>query len=135
MLLRKKMQGGLFWFLSIGVALVSYRFVALGMEAGFPNMVHQLVSTNYAFHLHVIFGPLALAIAPFQLSDKFRSRSHRRHRLLGRIYVGAVMMAGLTGILIGLDAMHGPIAQSGLWLRSGLSNAQDNTKLDCTVNG
>lgn len=116
MLLRLKIQRALFWFLSIAVALVSYRFVVLGMKAGFPNMAHQLLSSNYAFYIHVIFAPIALAIAPFQLSEKFRVKSLGRHRLLGRIYVGAVMAAGLSGFLIGFDAMHGPIAQSGFIL-------------------
>lgn len=116
MLLRLKIQRALFWFLSIAVALVSYRFVVLGMKAGFPNMAHQLLSSNYAFYIHVIFAPIALAIAPFQLSEKFRAKSLSRHRLLGRIYVGAVMAAGLSGFLIGFDAMHGPIAQSGFIL-------------------
>ncbi|WP_171207831.1 MULTISPECIES: DUF2306 domain-containing protein [unclassified Ruegeria] len=76
-------------------------------------MDHQLVSPNYAFYLHVIFAPLALALAPFQLSESFRTKSLRRHRLLGRIYVGAVLLAGLSGIVIGLNAAYGIIAQSG----------------------
>jgi uncharacterized membrane protein len=116
MLLRMKIQRGLFWFFSIAVALVSYRFVVLGMKTGFPNMAHQLVSPNYAFYVHVIFAPVALAIAPFQLSRRFRAKSLSRHRLLGHIYVGAVLAAGLSGILIGVEAMHGPIAQSGFIL-------------------
>jgi uncharacterized membrane protein len=113
MLATQKIQRGLFWFLSIAVALVSYRFVALGMKVGFPNMAHQLVTSNYGFYLHVICAPIALVIAPFQLSKKFRAKSVRRHRLLGGIYCVAVLLAGVSGILIGFDAMHGPIAQSG----------------------
>lgn len=116
MSLQLKIQNGLFWFLSIAIALVSYRFVVLGMTAGFPNMAHQLLSPNYAFYLHVIFAPIALAIAPFQLSEKFRKNSLDRHRLLGRVYVVAVLLAGVSGIVIGIDAMHGVIAQSGFIL-------------------
>lgn len=111
-----KIQRGLFWFLSIAVALVSYRFVILGMKMGFPNMVHQLVSPNYAFYLHVICAPIALVIAPFQLSQKFRTKSVRRHRFMGAMYCAAVLLAGVSGILIGFEAMHGPIARSGFIL-------------------
>lgn len=109
----KRTQSGLFWFLSIAVAIISYRFVVLGMEVGFPNMAHQLVSANIMFYLHVISAPIALVVAPFQLSERFRTKSVRRHRLLGRIYCAAVFLGGISGTIIGFSAMHGPVAQTG----------------------
>jgi len=106
----------MFWFLSIAVALVSYRFIVLGMEVVYANETHQLLTFKNAFYLHIITAPIALFVAPFQLSKRFRAKSVRRHRLMGRIYCAAVLVAGVTGVLIGFNAKGGPIAQSGFVL-------------------
>jgi|TARA_R110002072_G_scaffold302061_1_gene483643 uncharacterized membrane protein len=111
-----KIQQGMFWFLSIAVALVSYRFIVLGMEVVYANETHQLLTFKNAFYLHIITAPIALFVAPFQLSKRFRAKSVRRHRLMGRIYCAAVLVAGVTGVLIGFNAKGGPIAQSGFVL-------------------
>ncbi|QEE35651.1 DUF2306 domain-containing protein [Octadecabacter sp. SW4] len=111
-----KIQQGMFWFLSIVVALVSYRFIVLGMEVVYANETHQLLTFKNAFYLHIITAPIALFVAPFQLSKRFRAKSIRRHRLMGRIYCAAVLLAGVTGVLIGFNAKGGPIAQSGFVL-------------------
>ena len=111
-----KIQQSMFWFLSIAVALVSYRFIVLGMEVVYANETHQLLTFKNAFYLHIITAPIALFVAPFQLSKRFRAKSVRRHRLMGRIYCAAVLVAGVTGVLIGFNAKGGPIAQSGFVL-------------------
>lgn len=111
-----KIQQGMFWFLSIVVALVSYRFIVPGMEVVYANETHQLLTFENAFYLHIITAPIALFVAPFQLSKRFRAKSVRRHRLMGRIYCAAVLVAGVTGVLIGFNARGGPIAQSGFVL-------------------
>jgi len=111
-----KFQQGMFWFLSIVVALVSYRFIVPGMEVVYANETHQPLIFNNAFYLHIITAPIALFVAPFQLSKRFRAKSVRRHRLMGRIYCAAVLVAGVTGVLIGFNAKGGPIAQSGFVL-------------------
>jgi uncharacterized membrane protein len=111
-----KIQQGMFWFLSIAVALVSYRFIGLGMEVAYASATHQLLTFEKAFYLHIITAPIALFIGPFQLSKRFRAKSIRRHRLMGGMYCAAVFLAGLTGVLIGFNAKGGPIAQSGFVL-------------------
>jgi uncharacterized membrane protein len=119
-----------FWFLSIVVALVSYRFVVLGMDEAFAGAVHQLLASKEAFYLHIIAAPIALAIAPFQLSKKVRARSIRRHRLMGKVYCVAVFLAGISGVIIGFTANGGLIAQSGfvllavIWLLATLRALQ-----------
>lgn len=111
-----KIQNGMFWFLSVVVALVSYRFVAVGMEAAYASATHQLLTSEKAFYLHIITAPIALFIAPFQLSKRFRAKSIRRHRVMGGLYCAAVFLAGVTGVLIGFTARGGLIAQSGFVL-------------------
>lgn len=111
-----KVQTGLFWFLSFAIALVSYRFVLLGMEMGFPNMAHQFTSYKLVLYAHIICGPIALVLAPFQLSKRFRTKSIARHRMIGRAYCAAILVAGLSGIVIGFNAMAGPVARAGFIL-------------------
>ncbi len=111
-----RIQQVMFWFLSIVVALVSYRFVVLGLDQAFAGATHQLLTSKEAFYLHIITAPIALFIAPFQFSTRFRAQSIRRHRLMGRIYCGAVFLAGITGVMIGFNANGGLIAQSGFVL-------------------
>lgn len=111
-----KIPQAMFWFLSIVVALVSYRFVVLGMDEAFAGATHQFLTSRDAFYLHIITAPIALAIAPFQLSRRFRARSIRSHRLMGKVYCTAVFLAGMSGVIIGFTARGGLIAQSGFVL-------------------
>jgi len=106
----------MFWSLSIVVALVSYRFVVLGMDQAYAGATHQLLTSKEAFYLHIVTAPIALFIAPFQWSKRFRTQSIRRHRLMGRVYCGAVFLAGITSVIIGFNANGGLIAQSGFVL-------------------
>ncbi len=116
MVLGTRIGRSLFWFTSIAVALASWRFVALGMEGAFPNMIHQLQPARLMFYLHVLAAPVALAIIPFQLSKRFRHRRPGRHRLLGRTYGLMVLFGGISGLLIGTNASGGPIAKTGFIL-------------------
>jgi uncharacterized membrane protein len=116
MLYLMKIPQVMFWFLSVAVAFVSYRFVVLGMDQAFAGMTNQLLTSKEAFYLHIITAPIALAIAPFQLSKRFRAHSIRGHRLMGRVYCASVFLAGVTGVIIGFNAKGGLIAQSGFVL-------------------
>jgi hypothetical protein len=86
------------------------------MDEAFAGATHQLLTSKQAFYLHIITAPIALAIAPFQLSKRFRAHSIRRHRLMGKVYCIAVLLAGITGVIIGFTARGGLIAQSGFVL-------------------
>jgi uncharacterized membrane protein len=61
-------------------------------------------------------------IAPFQFSERLRRGNVKLHRLMGRIYIGAIVIAAPFAIYIGLkwddnaqSAIEG-IAQGGGWL-------------------
>jgi len=49
---------------------------------------------------HGLAGACGLLIAPLQLSDRLRQRYTKFHRVMGRIYVAAVFIAGPLGIYI-----------------------------------
>ena len=49
---------------------------------------------------HGIAGACALLLGPMQFSDRLRQRFTKLHRVLGRIYVGGVFVAGPLGFYI-----------------------------------
>jgi len=117
-----KIRHFLFWFLSLAVALVSWRFMVLGLDAAFPNMLHHLEGQRLAFYLHVIAAPVALVIVPFQLWTQFRTRRPALHRWMGRIYAAMVAVGGISGLIIAATTNAGTVAAIGfavlaiLWL-------------------
>lgn len=75
---------------------------------------------------HGIAGATALAIGPFQFSDRLRAGRPQLHRWLGRIYVGAiVLVAAPLGMWIGAHFEPNSIYveqyfQAGIWWLSTL---------------
>lgn len=122
MLLAAKIWRITFWITSIAVALVSWRFLALGMEAAFANLPYQVEQQRLLFTTHVVFGPIALMIAPFQLMTRLRVRRPALHRWMGVSYCLAVLLGGVSGFLIGFGANGGLLTKAGfiilavLWL-------------------
>ena len=69
--------------------------------------------------LHAPFAASALLIGPLQFSSTIRRRNLLLHRRIGQTYVGCVIIASLSGIVIGfhLDWGGAQVAvQGGVWL-------------------
>jgi len=49
---------------------------------------------------HGVAGTCTLVLAPMQFSDRLRRRYTKLHRVMGRIYVAAVLIASPIGVLI-----------------------------------
>lgn len=108
----------LYWTSSLMVALVSWRFLLMGMDAAFAGLVHQIALNPWMFQVHVTTGPIALALAPFQFSQGIRQNHPAVHRWIGRAYVLMILFAGVSGLFVGIDAAGGWIARSGFILLS-----------------
>jgi len=71
---------------------------------------------------HGLAGFTALFIGPFQFSERLRRRHTKLHRVLGRIYIGAICIAAPMAMYIGNnweDNIHSNLegwAQAGGWL-------------------
>ncbi|WP_254614838.1 MULTISPECIES: DUF2306 domain-containing protein [unclassified Myxococcus] len=82
---------------------------------------------NAAFYTHIALGGLALAIGWTQFVERLRLNRPGAHRLLGKLYVGAVLLSGLSGVYVGFFATGGVIAASGfvslglVWLYTTVS--------------
>jgi len=62
---------------------------------------------NIAFYGHITLGGLALLIGWIQFSKTFRQKNISKHRLIGKIYVYAVLISGICGIYIAQSATGG----------------------------
>lgn len=112
----------LLWFLSIGVALASARFLMDPPEIGLAHMAHHLTGNRTLLLVHVYASPVALALMPAQFWQGLRDRRPGVHRMVGRAYGLAVLVGGLSGLLIAPGASGGAVGQAGflalavLWL-------------------
>lgn len=53
---------------------------------------------------HVIGGMIALVIGPFQFIPAVRNANIKRHRLLGKIYLLAILVGGVSSIVLSLNS-------------------------------
>ena len=98
------------------VALMTYRFVFLGLENAFPTLLGQIEAARLAFLLHIVASPVALAIGAVQFFPRLRAARPVLHRWLGRTYGVAILIGGLGGLAMAPSASGGPVAAWGFGL-------------------
>lgn len=103
-------------FLGLAISLVSYRFVAVGLQPAFPNMMHHIDGARLAFTAHVAAAPVALALGAFQFMPWLRARARGLHRLSGRVYAAAILIGGLGSLGMVPTSAGGAAAQIGFGL-------------------
>ncbi len=69
----------------------------LGMH---PDWDRKVYAYRWLLHLHAGLGCLALFAAPAQFIPQLRRRYLHAHRLLGRVYVGAIAVSAPIGLYI-----------------------------------
>lgn len=108
-------------------AVVPYLTASLGelSESGVGlagNYDDRPAFAQAAFYAHIVAGGLALVVGPLQFWQGLRDRNRAVHRALGRIYLGAVALGGLSGLVLatvseaGLAGFFGFGALAVLWL-------------------
>ncbi len=65
------------------------------------------------FLQHVAFGGIAMLSGFTQFSKTLRARKLKLHRLLGKIYLGSVLLSGIAGFYIAVHTFGGLPAQTG----------------------
>lgn len=114
-------QRTIFWSTACAcvlTALVSYRFLVLGLENSFPGMLSHIAEQRTMLLLHVISAPLALALGIFQFLPKWRKRNPGFHRWMGRTYGFAILVGGLSGLSLAYGSIDRPVAALGFGLLS-----------------
>jgi uncharacterized membrane protein len=61
-----------------------------------------------ALYAHIVAGGLALVVGPFQFLRGLHDRHRGVHRLIGRTYLAAVAVGGLSGLVLA------PVSEAGL---------------------
>lgn len=104
---------GLTAFLSVGVAIFSYRLV---VEAGpiSPDILGNLFARPW-LAVHAAGAATALLVGGFQFLPALRRR-RALHRWLGRIYATSCIVGGAAGLPLAFGSTAGPIAASGFGL-------------------
>lgn len=103
---------GLMALMTLGVALVSARYLLPEVPFPAPPMLTQMANWPVAVLAHVGGGVTALALGSFQLVTR---RGPRRtwHRWAGRTYVMACLISAVAGFWLALHASAGPVATVG----------------------
>ncbi|MEM6633933.1 MAG: DUF2306 domain-containing protein, partial [Bacteroidota bacterium] len=74
------------------------------------------------FKLHIASGIIAITSGPFQFLPRFRAKYPLIHRRIGYVYMFAVLLSSLAGLVIAQGAMGGLMSTLGfsllavLWL-------------------
>lgn len=108
-----------------GYAVIAYGARPLGI-AVHPEMRAAFEAHRAAIYLHVFGSAVALLLGPLQFATRLRRARPALHRFLGRLYLGAgVLAGGLAGLYMAAFAYGGTISTLGfgtlalLWLYTG----------------
>ena len=76
----------------------------------FPAEIDNFIHRRTALSLHALGGAMALMTAPLQFLPGFRESNWNRHRLLGWVYGGAVLLGCCASVWMVPHAQTGWIA-------------------------
>jgi uncharacterized membrane protein len=80
----------------LGVSAYALAYLVLGEQMYPPNLAASFLAHENSLRLHVAGGAIALGLGPFLIGGPRRRRG--RHRVLGKAYLGAVLLGGLGGV-------------------------------------
>jgi len=114
-----------FFAIAIGLYPLTYYLVDMHNKGLFSNKPKELLNNTVwhaAFYIHITFGGIAMLTGWTQFSRRLRTRYLNAHRLVGKIYVVAVLSSSCAGLFIAFFATGGIISVMGfgtlalLWL-------------------
>ncbi|MDC0738818.1 DUF2306 domain-containing protein [Cognatishimia sp. SS12] len=106
----------LLWFLSIAIALGSFRFLVADMALVMPDMVHHALAQPWSLYLHIAVAPLLLLLLPLQFNAKLRQQRPVLHRWAGRLYALLILVSGSAALALAPQVSAGPVAGLGFGL-------------------
>jgi uncharacterized membrane protein len=112
-----KIAWGITIFLAILVGLLPLAYIEQDRTSGYlelkPAALLDSVAWQIAFNAHIISGGIAILIGWIQFNRKLLAKYVVLHRTIGKIYVLAALVCGLSGVYVGYYAYGGPIAAAG----------------------
>ena len=122
----KRVFWPIFIFFAVGVGLYPGMFFLVDMSQGLlgekPAEVVGSSFWRFAFYQHIIFGGISLLAGWSQFMPRLRNRRLSLHRLLGKVYLTAVLLGGSAGLYLAFYASGGMAGKLGfgmlaiLWL-------------------
>ena len=119
-----------FGFLAIGIGLYPVVYLLTSEPVGILSSKSDELLTHtlwrIGFYAHIIPGGIAMLTGWTQFSQRIRNKRVNIHRLLGKIYVVAGLIAGCAGFAIAWAATGGLVSKTGfatlgvLWITSTL---------------
>lgn len=101
---------------TIGVVLIYRDYFPPDFSSDFLHGREGYFRSSYqwAFYPHIAAGPCSLVLGMILLSERFRVRFTRWHRILGRIHVtNVLLLVAPSGLWMAFYALTGPIAGAG----------------------
>jgi uncharacterized membrane protein len=118
------------WVIMIVSAVVVGGYAVALVASGFRLVPGEIAAnafpTPLGLRVHIVASGLALLIGPFQFARAVRRRLPRLHRWLGRTYLLACAVGGVSGGAIAMFSSSGPVAGAGFlglavsWLAAGM---------------
>jgi uncharacterized membrane protein len=90
----------------VAIAIHAFRFLFQAIEPGVP-LHASFVATGLAVPGHFFASGLALLVMPLQFASALRMRRPALHRVAGWLYVLAVLIGGVSGLLLAARAQGG----------------------------
>jgi uncharacterized membrane protein len=117
----KKFTNTLFWvlivFLAIAIGLYPLTFIDVNHNTGLlATKTPELLANPFwsiAFYTHISLGGFSLLIGWSLFLKKLRAKKIHIHRLIGKIYIVAVLLSSVTGLIAAYYATGGWIAKTG----------------------
>lgn len=87
-----------------GVILLTLSLIFIYQSAHFFNFTPQglgkYFSLKWVIMGHIAGGSLGLLLGPFQLWKKFRVKYWKVHRIMGRIYISAIVVGAICALVL-----------------------------------
>jgi uncharacterized membrane protein len=102
---------------ALAFIVVGYAVGLLGVPDLRPSFLRaRIADAPLAVFGHIAASAIALAVGPFQLSTRVRTRRLQLHRWMGRLYIISVVVGGVSAIALATRSMGGVPAHVGFGL-------------------
>lgn len=118
--LTNQLKWVLFALLSVLIGVYPFSYFILERQFGLLSTKSEILladlTWNTFFYLHILLGGLALLIGWLQFNKRLRIRNPQLHRTIGKIYLIAALLSGVSAIYLAFYATGGIIASLGFAL-------------------
>jgi uncharacterized membrane protein len=105
------------WVIMTVLALAVGGYAVALVASGFHLVPGEIAANRFptplGLRVHIVASGLALLVGPFQFARGLRTRLPRIHRWLGRTYLVACLVGGVSGGAIALFSASGLVAGAG----------------------